>query len=183
MAGVVVGIIGKIRSGKSSLSRGLSENLNWPYVSFGDEVRSITGRRGLSPSREVLQKIGEELVAKSPQEFCEAVLAQAQWQPGEWLVVDGIRHLKIVEILRDLVRPSVLRLVYVRTADDVRESRLANEINEPEDLERIEHHSTEEQVGTILPSLIDLTVDGEKPIGELVAEVRTWLELPVGEEH
>lgn len=175
MAGVVIGIIGKIRSGKSSLSRGLSENLKWPYVSFGDEVRSITRRRGLNPSREVLQTIGEELVAKGAKEFCEAVLAQAEWQPGQSLVVDGIRHLKIVGILRDVVRPSVLRLVYVKTADDVRESRLANGINEPEDIKRIEHHSTEQQVGTILPRLVDLTVDGEKPIGGLISEIRASL--------
>jgi dephospho-CoA kinase len=175
MSGIVVGIIGKIRSGKSSLSRSLSENLNWPYVSFGDEVRSITRKRGLDSSREVLQEIGEELVAKRAKEFCEAVLAQAEWQPGESLVVDGIRHVKIVEILREMVRPSVLRLVYVKTADEVRESRLAHEINGPKEIERIEHHSTEEQVGTILPRLVDLTVDGEKPIEELISEVRTSL--------
>jgi cytidylate kinase len=175
MAGVVVGVIGKIRSGKSSLSRGLSEKLSWPYVSFGDQVRSIIQRRGLDLSREVLQEVGEDLVARSAGQFCEAVLAQAQWQPGQSLVVDGIRHLKIVEILRDLVRPSVLRLVYVKTADDVRESRLADEIHGWRDLERIEHHPTEEQVGTILPGLVDLTVDGEKPIEQVVSEVRVWL--------
>ena len=175
MAGVVIGIIGKIRSGKSSLSRALSENLNFPHVSFGDQVRSITRQRGLEPSREVLQEIGEDLVQRSAKEFCEAVLKQVPWQRGQSLIVDGIRHLKIVEILCDLVRPSVLRLVYVRTADDVRESRLADEIHSPQDLEKIDHHSTEEQVGTILPGLADLTVDGEKPIEDVISEVRAWL--------
>lgn len=176
MAGVIVGIIGKIRSGKSSLSSGLSENLNWPYVSFGDEVRSITRQRGLDPSREILQEIGEELVAKSAREFCEAVIAQAEWHPGQSLVVDGIRHLKIVEILRDLVRPSVLRLVYVKTADDVREGRLADEITDRQELDRIEHHSTEVQVGTILPTLADLVVDGAMPLNSLIREIVTWID-------
>ncbi len=176
MAAVVVGIIGKIRSGKSSLSRGLSEKLSWPFVSFGDEVRSVARQRGLDPSRETLQEIGEELVATSAQEFCEAVIAQAEWQPGQSLVIDGIRHLKIVEILRDLVRPSVLRLVYVKTADHVREGRLADELKDRQELSRIEHHSTEVQVGTILPSLADLVVDGAKPLNSLIREIRTWLD-------
>ncbi|MGI8919088.1 MAG: AAA family ATPase [Pyrinomonadaceae bacterium] len=176
MAGVVVGVIGKIKSGKSSLSRSLSENLNWPYVSFGDEVRMITRRRGLNPSRGALQEIGEELVAKSAKEFCEAVLAQAEWQPGQFLVVDGIRHLKIVEILRDLVRPSVLRLVYVKTADHLREGRLEDEITDRQELARIEHHSTEVQVGTILSSLADRVVDGSKPLNSLTIEIITWLD-------
>jgi dephospho-CoA kinase len=176
MAGVVVGVIGKIRSGKSSLSRSLSEHLNWPYVSFGDEVRTVAQQRGLDPLRETLQEIGEELVANSAQQFCEAVIGQAEWQPGQSLVIDGIRHLKIVEILRDLVRPSVLRLVYVKTDDDVREVRLAGEIANGQELYRIEHHSTEAQVGTILPSLADLVVDGAKPLNSLIREIKTWLD-------
>jgi cytidylate kinase len=175
MVGVVVGIVGKIRSGKSSLSRSLADELKWPFVSFGDQVRSVAHQRGLDNSREVLQEVGENLVETEPRKFCEAVLAQADWQPGQSLIVDGIRHLKIVEILRDFVRPSVLRLIYVKTADDVRESRLATEICGRQDLERIEHHSTEEQVGTILPGLVDLTVDGEKPLGNLISEVRVLL--------
>lgn len=175
MAGVIVGVIGKIRSGKSSLSRGLSENLNWPYVSFGDEVRKIARGRGLNQSREVLQEIGEELVVKGAKEFCEAVLAQGEWHPGQSLVVDGIRHAKIVEILGDLVSPSVLRLVYVKTANDVREGRLANEINDGQELHRMEHHSTEVQVGTILQNLADLVVDGAKPLDSLITEITSWL--------
>lgn len=175
MAEVVLGIIGKIGSGKSSLSRCLSDTLAWPYASFGDYVRSITRQRGLDPSRESLQEVGEDLVATNAKGFCEAVLAQAQWRPGQSLIVDGIRHLEIVEILRDLVRPSVMRLVYVKTADSVRESRLADEIEGWQELETIELHSTEEQVATILPRIVDLTVDGEKPIEELISEVRAWL--------
>jgi dephospho-CoA kinase len=178
MSGIVVGIIGKIRSGKSSLSQGLSENLNWPYVSFGDEVRRIAKQRGLEPSREVLQEIGQDLVYNSAQEFCKAVLAQAEWQPGESLVVDGIRHLEVVEILRELVRPSALRLVYLKTADQIRESRLAAEIKGRQDLESIEHHSTEVQVGTVLPNVADLIVDGASPMNELITEITSWLGQP-----
>jgi adenylate kinase family enzyme len=176
MSGIVVGIIGKIRSGKSSLSQNLSQNLNWPHVSFGDEVRRIAKQRGLELSREVLQDIGQDLVENRAQEFCEAVLAQAEWQPGDSLIVDGIRHLKVVEILRELVRPSVLQLVYVKTADRILESRLAVEIKDGQDLESLEHHSTEVQVGTVLPTVADLIVDGASPMNELITEIRSWLD-------
>ena len=178
MARVVVGIVGKIRSGKSSLSRSLADDLKWPCVSFGDQVRCVAQQRGLDNSREALQEVGEDLVEKEPRKFCEAVLAQADWQPGQSLILDGIRHLKIVEILRFLVRPSVLRLVYIKASDRLRESRLVGEIHDRRDLNRIEHHSTEVQVGTILPNLADLVVDGARPLDDLVAEIRTWLDQP-----
>ena len=175
MSGIVVGIIGKMRSGKSSLSQSLSQNLNWPHVSFGDEVRRIATQRSLEPSREVLQDIGQDLVTNRAQEFCEAVLAQAEWQPGKSLIIDGIRHLKVVEILRELVRPSDLRLVYLKTADRIREGRLAGEIQDGQDLDSIEHHSTEVEVGTVLPNAADLVVDSASPLNELITEIRSCL--------
>lgn len=173
---LVIGVIGKIASGKSSLARTLSSAYGCPYVSFGDEVRRVAGERNLPDSREILQAIGAELVATKPVEFCEAVLAQSSWTKSRCMIIDGIRHVQIVEILRRMVAPSGLRLVFVETPEDVRDERLAREsVRNAEARHRIEQHSTEAQVDSILAQMADLVVDGTKPVDQLVTEIKNSL--------
>ena len=178
MSAIAIGFAGKIGSGKTTLSGKVSETLAWPYVSFGNYVRNVARQRGLAESREVLQEIGAALVSSDPEMFCREVLSQANWQPGSPLVIDGVRHKEVVEALRRLVAPSSLRIVYIELADEVRESRLPEEgINDATQLQRIETHSTEVQVKTVLPESADLIVDGGKELDHLVNEVVEWVRL------
>jgi hypothetical protein len=74
------------------------------------------------------------------------------WQPGQSLVVDGIRHAEAVEELKRLVSPSPVLLVFIATSEPARETRLRERnVAESSDLQRIESHSTEVQVQTVLP--------------------------------
>jgi hypothetical protein len=83
----------------------------------------------------------------------------------------------VVETLRRLVAPSSLRIVYIELADEVREYRLPEEgINDAAQLQRIETHSTEVQVKTVLPESADLIVDGGKELDDLVHEIVNWVQ-------
>ena len=161
MKSIVIGFAGKIASGKSTLSTIFAKERGWPYVSFGDYVRLVARQRGEDDSqREILQQTGASLVEQDCEGFCRAVLQQAPWQPGESLVIDGIRHLQVKQVLEKLVAPSKFVLIYISVDEQIRRQRLHYEgIDDPTRIERIESASTEIQAKAELPQVADFTLD------------------------
>lgn len=175
MKSIVIGFAGKIASGKSTLSARFAEEMGWPYVSFGDYVRSVARQRGEDDSqREILQQIGESLIEQDYEGFCRAVVGQAlKWKPGESLVIDGIRHLQVKQALEKLVAPSEFVLTYISVDEQIRRQRLQNEgIADPQRIERIESASTEVQVRNELPQIADITLDGTEQPEKLVEKLK-----------
>src|SRR6267378_1210406 len=120
----VLAISGRIASGKSTLARAFASEVGWPCVSFGDYVRSIARAGGAAETVEVLQDLGDELIRKNLEGFCEAVLAQADWKRGQALVIDGVRHYEVDSFLRRRVAPSRYFLTYFSIDDQTRTERL-----------------------------------------------------------
>jgi len=181
---LVLAFSGSIGSGKSTLSLSVAKALNWPYVSFGNYVRTVALLRGLGESREVLQEVGESLIQEGWEQFCKSVLAQAPWAPGEPLVVDGIRHVEAVEMLRLLVVPSELLLIHITLNDLTRKARLNK--RSPADyakMERIEDHSTEVQVKRRLPEIANLKVSGERSIDDIIHEILIWVQNYIAQQQ
>lgn len=177
MKPIVLGFAGSIASGKSTLSIEVASSLGWQRVGFGDYVRTVAQRQGLGESREVLQTIGATLVNQGIEQFCGAVLKQVDWEPGQPLVVDGIRHAEIVSTLRRLVAPSELLLVFVAVNESTREARLIERgLTHREQWRQFEAHSTEAQVQTVLREMADFTADSTQKIEELVKEIVTWVQ-------
>jgi dephospho-CoA kinase len=174
MSNIVIGFSGGIASGKSSLSTAVAQAIGWPRTSFGGYVRTIAAQRGLEPTRENCQAIGEELIEADIRGFCKDVLAEASWRPGEPLVIDGIRHLEVADLLADMVRPTDFVLVFVELPRAEREARLKNRDGESQPLERFEQHSTEVQVCE-LRARANLVVDGDRPVEQLADEAVRFL--------
>ncbi|MDQ3694453.1 MAG: AAA family ATPase [Chloroflexota bacterium] len=179
MSDLVIAFAGAIGSGKTTLSNAVCEALDCPRVGFGDYVRQVARSRGLDDSRQVLQNVGASLVDGGVDRLCRAVLSQADWRPGTSLVIDGVRHVEVMESLRRLVAPSELRLVFVAVDDPTRLSRLVTEdIADKHDLDRVDDHSTEAQVRSALPTIADLVVTGGGSPDELAAlillRVQEW---------
>jgi dephospho-CoA kinase len=173
---IVLGFAGSIASGKSTLSIEVASSLGWQRVSFGDYVRTVAQCQGLGESREVLQAVGAALIDQGIEQFCSSVLAQGHWKPGQPLVVDGFRHAEVVSVLRRLIAPSYLLLVFVAVNESIRETRLIERgLIQYEELQQIEAHSTEAQVQTVLLGMADLTVDSTSTIEELVKKIVTWV--------
>jgi cytidylate kinase len=177
MKAIVIGFSGGISSGKSTLSKSLANSLDIVRVSFGDRVRAIAKDMGLSESREQLQALGESLIDKDLDQFCLSVLTQAEWQSGQSLIVDGIRHLQVLEMVSQLVAPLPMLLVYVSTEEAVRvERQLSKEGMEQKQLQYIDTHSTEIQVHNVLQDHADLIVDGSISVEEASQIILNWLE-------
>jgi dephospho-CoA kinase len=176
MTNTVLAFSGGIQSGKSTVSTGVAKALGSARVSFGNYVRTITQLRGLEDCRENWQAVGESLIQEDLNQFCAAVLAQAPWEPGGPLVVDGVRHVEVAQALKALVSPSGLRLIYIDADEKSRERRLREGCPDDKPLAELEHHSTEVQVKTELRRLADLVVDGTRSPEELIREIAAWAE-------
>lgn len=177
---IVIAFAGSIASGKSTLSMGVAKALGWSRVGFGDYVRHVARSQGLDSSREVLQEVGATLIDQGWEEFCRAVLRQVDWKPGQPLIVDGIRHIEAVEMLRQLVAPSELLIVFIAVDGLTRKARLRQRgTTDHEHLQRVDTHPTEAQVQTVLPSVADLTVDGTQPMDDLLPKIMLWVQQRV----
>lgn len=128
-------------------------------------------------ARESLQVVGEELEAKDAARFCRAVLDDAGWNAGKPVVVEGIRHVRILDVLKSLVAPQPVFLVYLQAPDELRRARLQERgAQEAQYLERAETHSTERDVIAELPQLADLLLSTEgAQVADLVQRIKANL--------
>jgi cytidylate kinase len=177
MRTAVVCLAGAIASGKTEIARSLATQLTCGFASFGDYVRSVARERGLSGDRAQLQRLGEFLVNSNIDAFCAAVLAHADWRPGTSLVLDGLRHVDVLEAVRRAISPTPVWLLYLATPDDIRAARLATtRPAEAERLDVLDAHSTEIQVREALRTAADLVLDGTQNRDRLVTQILAWLD-------
>lgn len=175
----IIAFAGRMGAGKSSVSAPLAADLKWKLASFGGFVRKIATNRGVEHTRESLQAIGEELEADDPTRFCRSVLDDAGWDAGESVVVEGIRHVSILNALKSLVAPQPVFLVYLEAPEDVRRTRLEERgAQEARSLSKAETHSTERDVISELPQLANLVLstDGAEA-ADSVRRIRAELPL------
>lgn len=158
MEPVVLCFAGRIASGKSSLSAAIANRLSLPRASFGDYVRHVAEYVGLDANeRTILQDLGNFLV-RYPKAFCTKVLEQGGYQPNYGLVIDGIRHVEILDELRQLVAPARVILIFV-VADDAAIERRVRDRHKPiGDIHVLEQHATESQVKGILSDIADIYI-------------------------
>ena len=159
--GRVIVISGGICSGKSAVARCLSEKLNCPVGSFGMAVRSIATSRGIEHKRSNLQTLGKQLVESTPEELCQVMLELASWTQSTDLIVEGMRHTHVMDLLRRMVLPSTSYLVFLNVPRLIRQERLILRDGKG-DLQDLEKHSTERQVLTVLCKAADHILDGDQ---------------------
>jgi thymidylate kinase len=109
----IVAVSGPIGSGKTTITTLMSERLHWPRGAYGDTVRTMATRRGVSHDRCHLQRIGSELIAGGWDTFTRLVLSQATWMPGEALILDGLRHVDAVAALQRIAAPLPVIVIYL----------------------------------------------------------------------
>jgi len=174
----VIGFSGRIASHKSSVSERIADQLNCPWVGFGDYIRHVAGFLGLDPNdRKILQDIGNLLV-DHPRELCGKVLERIDYKAGQQLVIDSIRHKKIVDELRIQVAPAELVLVFIEADDPTIQDRLHNEGESELDIQRLERDATEADVLHVLPMMADLIIknSSSKTLEAIVEEVSLWIQ-------
>lgn len=176
---VVVGVCGRIGSGKTTLSAELANRLGCPRASFGDHVRAEAQARGLDTGdRVTLQNLGDGLIAQGWMRFVLGVLGDVGYQSGS-LVVDGIRHMAAVVTLREIVAPTPVVVVAVQASDDARDRRLLQRGLAKADVEAADSHHNEAEIGAVLMSA-DVIVSADSTVEAAATRVMEALAASPG---
>ena len=171
----VIAIAGRIGSGKTTLSKDLASALSCPRATFGDYVRSQVEARGLPLTRENLQVIGTQLLLNDPTAFCKSAISMSGWRPVSDLVIDGLRHLMTIPIIRENTAPAEWRIVYISVPEDIRLKRLSDRgEGDALNVQKIEAHSSEQELESIA-SMADIVVRGDELREKNVSKIRESL--------
>jgi dephospho-CoA kinase len=163
---------GRIGSGKTHVSKAVASALGFRWNSFGSTLKNIAVERGLTINRENLQALGEKMVAGEPEELCRRVLGDAEPAGPQPIVIDGLRHRHIRDMLQQLLAPQQLLVVYIDVPDAIRLERLRVRDGLSEaDIQKFEKHSTEIQVAAEIRGMADLVIDNSGPLSETVAAI------------
>jgi cytidylate kinase len=175
---MIITLAGAIGSGKSTLAAELAAARRAPRAGFGDYVRHLAEARDLDVSqRTVLQDLGHKLVEADARDFLDGALAWSGHQPGDDLVLDGLRHMKILVALQEraaeLEDPIVL--VYLDTPLDVRHARVASRGVSLTRMTEDEQHPAELDLYEGLRGAADLILPGDRPVEDLCDQVIAFL--------
>lgn len=158
-------------TGKTTLSRRLALELGCKFVSFGDFVRQEAARQGIvNPTRQDLQDLGQQLVKTSPERFCQRVLESVKFTPGEALVMDGLRHKKVLDVLSQITHNQPIKLIYLTASAEIRRRRCPQDI----DLASVDSHEVESRSETEIKPLADLVIDTHNQINA-VESISDWV--------
>jgi hypothetical protein len=156
-------ISGSSRVGKTSLAKEIARLVDGSFVSFGDHVRSIAisiSDRNAN-NRKILQDLGQQLVDRDPHGFCIAVIERASDSSCAPLVVDGLRHLSLLPILKELLPGRDVSLIFMESSLRIRQSRWDGTTSADE-IEAFDSHPVETDLSALRQrsDLIINTSDG-----------------------
>ena len=121
----------------------------------------MSREKGMEVTREILQNLGDQLVTCDVLAFCKDALKQHPWQPGKPLIIDGMRHVEVLDCLSDLLAPAKGYLIYINVDRTTQIKRLrADPLAHEKMLEELEQHPTERQVRSKLSDQAALVLDG-----------------------
>jgi dephospho-CoA kinase len=166
---------GPMGSGKSSVSKMLAARAGIGWTSFGGVVREIALERGAPASRESLQALGAKLVESERESFCRRVVEATTVGSSESAVIDGLRHVGVLQELRHIVRPRMIVCVYVDASRQKRVERLKGRDGvTAEQLSLLESHSTESEVEGQLKAIADFVAENRDSVEECVDSIIEW---------
>ena len=159
----VIGVSGRMNSGKTTLTNELAKKLDCKVVSFGDYVRKLAAERGLPLERIQLQKLGQDLVDNNLHSFCLEVISQGNEKPYNTLIIDGIRHKVVLQKIKELIPSQNFFFVFIKTTEEVLIERdETRPLSTPREL--LEKDPTEIEVVNSLESFADIVIDNSSDI-------------------
>jgi hypothetical protein len=161
----VICLAGEIGSGKTSVGKLITANTAIPLISFGSYVREQVQKNGGDPGdRPSLQAYGERRIQEGVERFCRDVLKFGGYKHGESAVIDGVRHLEVLNLLRDIVAPFPLHLLFLEAGRERRSARSS-------DAARFDVHPVEMQIRS-LQNHADVVIDAELDLDMVMGLVR-----------
>src|SRR5229473_2895365 len=165
---LIVGITGRIGSGKTTVGRYLESRYAFQYLRYSEV---LAGWRARDPeSKAHLQEIGWEVMAGGMQAELNRRLT-AQIKPDTDVAVDGLRHPLDYETLSTSF-PAAFSLLYIDSPPRLRFERL-NQKGKYADFasfDAADSHPVEQQIDSLRPKAT-LVIHNERSLQELYAKV------------
>lgn len=138
--GTIIGVGGKIGSGKTYWKNIIASYYNCKSVSFSDWLKDLARNRKVDKiDRGVLQDLGVEMLQRGYEFVLNGILKYASWTGEDILIIDGIRDICFFEYLKKQIYPHQAILLFITVDEKTRMKR----INERHEFLINEAHSAE----------------------------------------
>jgi dephospho-CoA kinase len=131
MPKIILGLVGKLSSGKGTIAGYLAEKYQAKILMFSSPLRDVLDRFYLPQTRDNMQGVSKGLREALGQDVIAKVIAEdAKKIPADVVVVDGVRRPMDIVYLREL--PGFY-LIKVATDQKIRHERMTKRGQNPDD--------------------------------------------------
>lgn len=173
VAPIMVFIVGRIASGKSTTAQELAKRLRGVTISFGSAVVQIATENGSPTTRFELQTLGQSLVDNNPDELIDRTFEHTDMHDPSprFVIIDGLRHVAILERIVERFVNWSTTVVYLDLPVDECIKRAEHKgITASEYLE-FATHETESEVHQELRNNSDVIVDASLSTQEITRQI------------
>jgi len=160
---MLIGITGKIGSGKSRIAKHIETKYGFRRLSTSDLLKSILKSKNIEPSRENLQDIGDNVIRTiGGSGFMAIMLVNL---PSENYQIDSIRHLDALHYMKKKYGPDFVN-IFVDTTENTRYSRTEKQYENFEYFKKIDSANTEKEI-ELIKSQSDFIINNENSFSEV----------------
>ena len=173
---------GKIGAGKTEISKILAARIGAQWCSFGTVIKRVADERKIELSRVALQTLGEQLACERPHELCRMLMEQVHGKDcSNGLMIDGLRHKHILDLLRTMLSPGKVLSVYITVPESLRIERLRLRRDSAADqLDLLDEHPMERISVQKLASEADYLLENDNDLESSIRALAKWLQSEGG---
>jgi dephospho-CoA kinase len=164
---MLIGITGKIGSGKSRIAKHIETKYGYHRLSTSDLLKSILKSKDIEQSRENLQDIGDNVIKMIGGSGFMAImfvyLPQGNYQ------IDSIRHLEALQYMKKKYGHDFVN-IFVDTTEVTRYSRTEMRYESFEHFKKIDSANTEKEI-ELIKSQSDFIINNENSFPEVLTQI------------
>lgn len=167
----VIGLMGRIGSGKGTVAKILVNDYGFKSIIMGDLVREEVLSRGLKPTREVTTRISTELLTKDPAYFIKKAVKKIKESSHDKWLIDGVRRPLDVKEFRKAFSKIYFIKVAVKPRNRFERMKLRGRPGFPSTFKKFQEHERLEDERFNLSETLskaDYVLDNNGSIDELV---------------
>jgi dephospho-CoA kinase len=160
---MLIGITGRIGSGKSKISEYIETKYGFRRLSTSDLLKSILKSKDIEPSRENLQDIGDRVIRTIGGSGFMAIMLE--YLPRGNYQIDSIRHLEALHYMKKKYGQDFVN-IFVDTTENTRYSRTEEQYECFEYFKKIDSANTEKEI-ELIKSQSDFIINNENSFPEV----------------